>query len=206
MSGEDEQPPDASDVEFLARLRERDEGAWTEAFGILFPMAFRSAWRVSPNWEDAEEVAMKTLSEISTKPELLDKKGKSFDDLKKLTVAIARRRAIDEVRKGMAEKRGEGKVDSLDEEKDDLAGALDLRKDVELAELVGLVIQVAEDDLSEKERNLLFDRFTLGLTLREIAEKRDLPEGSVGVTLGRIIDKIKEGLRQRGLYEEGGDA
>ena len=149
---------------------------------------------------------MKTLSEISTKPELLDKKGKSFDDLKKLTVAIARRRAIDEVRKGMAEKRGEGKVDSLDEEKDDLAGALDLRKDVELAELVGLVIQVAEDDLSEKERNLLFDRFTLGLTLREIAEKRDLPEGSVGVTLGRIIDKIKEGLRQRGLYEEGGNA
>jgi RNA polymerase sigma factor (sigma-70 family) len=215
MSEEDEKPTDdenegektpyESDKEFMNRLRGGDDEAWKEAFRILFPIAFRSALRVLPNREDAEDVAMKTLAEVS-KPGFLDKRCNTFDDFKNLTRTIAKRRAIDELRKGMAERRGAGKVDRLDEEKIDLAIALDSREDVELAELVGLVIQVAEEDLNEKERNVLFDRFTLGLKLREIAEKRDIKEGGVGVMLGRGIEKVRKGLRQRGWHKDGDDS
>jgi RNA polymerase sigma factor (sigma-70 family) len=130
----------------------------------------------------------------------------TFDDLKNLTRTIAKRRAIDELRREMAERRGAGKVDSLDEEKIDLASALDPREDVEIAELVRLVIQVAEEDLNEKERGILFDRFTLDLKLREIAEKRDIAEGGIGVMLGRIIKKVRKGLRQRGWDKDGEDS
>ena len=129
----------------------------------------------------------------------------TFDDLKNLTRTIAKRRAIDELRKRMAERRGAGKVDRLDEEKIDLAIALDSREDIELAELVGLVIQVAEEDLNEKERGILFDRFTVGLKLREIAEKRGIKEGGIGVMLGRGIEKVRKGLHQRGWYKDGED-
>ena len=59
--------------EFMDRLRRGDNEAWTEAFRILFPIAFRSALRVLPNREDAEDVAMKTLAEVS-KPGFLDKR------------------------------------------------------------------------------------------------------------------------------------
>jgi len=191
-----------SDDDFMDRLRRGGNEAWKETFLILFPITVRSAWRVLPNREDAEDIAMKTLAEVS-KSGFLDKRCKTFDELKNLTRTIAKRRAIDELRKGMAERRGAGKVDSLDEEKIDLASALDPREDVEIAELVRLVIQVAEEDLNEKERGILFDRFTLGLKLREIAEKRDIAEGGIGVMLGRIIEKIRKGLRQRGWDKDG---
>jgi DNA-directed RNA polymerase specialized sigma24 family protein len=62
-----------SDDDFMDRLRRGDNEAWKEAFRILFPIAFRSAWRVLPNREDAEDVAQKTLAEIS-KPGFLDKR------------------------------------------------------------------------------------------------------------------------------------
>ena len=60
-----------SDDDFMDRLRRGDNEAWKEAFHILFPIAFRSALRVLPNREDAEDVAIKTLAEIA-KPGFLD--------------------------------------------------------------------------------------------------------------------------------------
>ena len=83
MSEEDEKPtdeenegektPDESDKEFMNRLRGGDDEAWKEAFRILFPIAFRSALRVLPNREDAEDIAMKSVAEVS-KPGFLDKR------------------------------------------------------------------------------------------------------------------------------------
>ena len=103
------------------------------------------------------------------------------------------------------EQRGSGRVDSLDamveEGKGDVVEYLfagDFREQVEIAELMDFLLQVVEKDLNGKERGILFDRFTLGLKIREIAEKRGVAKGSVGVMLDRITKKVIEGLRERG--------
>ena len=187
----------------LKRLREDDQAIWRETFEKLFPVGYRVGRREGLSEADAKEVAQVALIEIA-KPGFLEK-IETCQDLENIFKAIAWRRSVDLYRRKKTSKRGSGRVDSLDamveEGKGDFVEYLfagDFREQVEIAELMDFLRQVMGKDLNGKERGILFDRYTLGLMIREIAEKRGVAKGSVGVMLDRITKKVIEGLRKRG--------
>ena len=187
----------------LKRLRGDDQETWRETFEKLFPVGYRVGRREGLSEADAKEVAQVALIEIA-KPGFLEKINTS-QDLENIFKAIAWRRSVDLYRRKKTSKRGSGRVDSLDAMVEEGRGdfveylfAGDFREQVEIAELMDFLRQVVEKDLNGKERGILFDRFTLGLKIREIAEKRDVAKGSVGVMLDRITKKVIKGLRERG--------
>lgn len=152
---------------------------------------------------DAKEVAQVSLIEIA-KPGFLDK-IETCQDLENIFKVIAWRRSVDLYRRKKTEKRGSGRVNSLDamvgEGKGNSIEYLrerDFREQVEIAELMDFLLKVVMEELNDRERGILFDRFTLGLKIREVAEKQGVAKGSVGVMLDRIIKKVVEGLRERG--------
>ena len=187
----------------LKRLRGDDQETWRETFEKLFPVGYRVGRREGLSEADAKEVAQVALIEIA-KPGFLEK-IETCQDLENIFKAIAWRRSVDLYRRKKTSKRGSGRVDSLDAMVEEGRGdfveylfAGDFREQVEIAELMDFLRQVVEKDLNGKERGILFDRFTLGLKIREIAEKRDVAKGSVGVMLDRITKKVIKGLRERG--------
>ena len=187
----------------LKRLRGDDQETWRETFEKLFPVGYRVGRREGLSEADAKEVAQVALIEIA-KPGFLEKINTS-QDLENIFKAIAWRRSVDLYRRKKTSKRGSGRVDSLDAMVEEGRGdyveylfAGDFREQVEIAELMDFLRQVVEKDLNGKERGILFDRYTLGLMIREIAEKRDVAKGSVGVMLDRITKKVIKGLRERG--------
>jgi RNA polymerase sigma factor (sigma-70 family) len=187
----------------LKRLREDDQAIWRETFEKLFPVGYRVGRREGLSEADAKEVAQVALIEIA-KPGFLEK-IETCQDLENIFKAIAWRRSVDLYRRKKTSKRGSGRVGSLDaiveEGRGDFVEYLfagDFREQVEIAELMDFLRQVVEKDLNGKERGILFDRYTLGLMIREIAEKRGVAKGSVGVMLDRITKKVIEGLRERG--------
>ena len=187
----------------LKRLRGDDQETWRETFEKLFPVGYRVGRREGLSEADAKEVAQVALIEIA-KPGFLEK-IETCQDLENIFKAIAWRRSVDLYRRKKTSKRGSGRVDSLDamveEGRGDLVEYLfagDFREQVEIAELMDFLRQVVEKDLNGKERGILFDRYTLGLMIREIAEKRGVAKGSVGVMLDRITKKVIKGLRERG--------
>ena len=187
----------------LKRLRGDDQETWRETFEKLFPVGYRVGKREGLSEADAKEVAQVALIEIA-KPGFLEK-IETCQDLENIFKAIAWRRSVDLYRREKTSKRGSGRVDSLDAMVEEGRGdfveylfAGDFREQVEIAELMDFLRQVVEKDLNGKERGILFDRFTLGLKIREIAEKRGVAKGSVGVMLDRITKKVIKGLRERG--------
>jgi RNA polymerase sigma factor (sigma-70 family) len=187
----------------LKRLREDDQAIWRETFEKLFPVGYRVGRREGLSEADAKEVAQVALIEIA-KPGFLEK-IETCQDLENIFKAIAWRRSVDLYRRKKTSKRGSGRVGSLDaiveEGRGDFVEYLfagDFREQVEIAELMDFLRQVVEKDLNGKERGILFDRYTLGLMIREIAEKRGVAKGSVGVMLDRITKKVIKGLRERG--------
>ncbi len=187
----------------LKRLRGDDQETWRETFEKLFPVGYRVGRREGLSEADAKEVAQVALIEIA-KPGFLEKINTS-QDLENIFKAIAWRRSVDLYRRKKTSKRGSGRVDSLDAMVEEGRGdfveylfAGDFREQVEIAELMDFLRQVVEKDLNGKERGILFDRYTLGLMIREIAEKRGVAKGSVGVMLDRITKKVIKGLRERG--------
>ena len=187
----------------LKRLRGDDQETWRETFEKLFPVGYHVGRREGLSEADAKEVAQVALIEIA-KPGFLEK-IETCQDLENIFKAIAWRRSVDLYRRKKTSKRGSGRVDSLDAMVEEGRGdfveylfAGDFREQVEIAELMDFLRQVVEKDLNGKERGILFDRYTLGLMIREIAEKRGVAKGSVGVMLDRITKKVIKGLRERG--------
>jgi len=188
-----------TDRELLAALRQGDDDAWEEAFRRLYPSAFAAARHplASLTPSEAEDIAIEALTL------LLPKVGKvaEFDELRLLVITIASRKAISEKRRQLADKRGGGTVTSLDALQDDeairfepaeqLAGRL---SGAELRELSGL-LEAALAGLELRNAGMLRDFLVHHLPYKELAEKFQMPIGSVGVNLARSLEKVRAHLQ-----------
>ncbi len=111
---------------------------------------------------------------------------------------IARRLAVDRLRRRTAGKRGGGEYDAaLDELEDCVAGGADPADEAERAALTECVNRFL-DGCGEKKRSIFLQRYFYALTVREIAEKNGLTEANVKVTLSRLRGKLKEHLIKEG--------
>lgn len=179
----------------LHALREGDSDAWEQASGWLWPIAFGAAHRrlELTYAEETEDVAITSLEELPAKLASV----KSIEDLPRLVSTIADRRAISRWRELTAQKRGEGKVQSLDaplsggEPAPEPASPAPDLSALDLDELRRLLAALAEG-LKPDHKAALQDFFLEGLSYEEISRKRGRATGSIGVYIQRGLAAIRQ--------------
>ena len=190
----------------LAALQHGDETAWDAAFDWLWPTAFAIAQlKLQPFVpEDIEDVAIEALEELVEKVRSV----KAVEELKPLAASIAHHRAVSRLRERFAQKRGAGQVESLDKARDgdcpapEPAAAESALAGLDEAELAGLLAELGAD-LKPELRGILEDFFVCGLSYEQIAAKRSVAVGTVGVYLKRGLEALrKAGQRQPKLLKE----
>lgn len=178
----------------LQALQSGDADAWDEAFRWLWPTVFAVAQlKLQPYCpNEVEDMAIEALEELVEKV----RDVKSVVELKPLAASIAHHRAVSLLRERFAKKRGEGKTESLDaptnegETKPELAAGNSPLADLEqkeLAQRLGQSLVELKPPLGE----ILADFFLHGLRYEEIAKKRGVAVGSVGVYLKRGLEAMR---------------
>lgn len=181
-------PPD------IISLRQGDGTAWDETFRWLWPTVYAVAQlKLQPYFpNEVEDVAIEALEELVEKVGMV----KTSQELKPLAASIAHHRAVSLLRERFAKKRGEGKTESLDEPTDDGQAKHEPSSDnspladleqSELAQRLGQSLAELKPPLGE----ILSDFFLLGLRYEEIAKKRGVAVGSVGVYLKRGLEAMR---------------
>ena len=182
-------PPD------LRALQQGDEAAWDVAFGWLWPTVFAVAQlKLQPFLPDqVEDMAIEALEELVDKVRSI----KSVEELKPLSASIAHHRAVGLLRERFAKKRGAGKTESLDVPVDD--GEAKHEPSLEDSPLDSLAekelaarLQKSLAELKPPQGEILSDFFLHGLRYEEIAKKRGVAVGSVGVYLKRGLEAIRK--------------
>jgi len=178
----------------LDALRTGDASAWDEAFAWLWPTAFTVAkLKLQPYLpNEVEDVAIESIEQLVEKVPGV----KSVEDLKPLAASIAHHRAVSLLRERFAKKRGEGKTDSLDAPPD---GGVSQNEPttsdspLEDLEQVELAQQLSKSlaELKKPMGEILSDFFLHGLRYEEIADKRGVAVGSVGVYLKRGLEAMR---------------
>jgi RNA polymerase sigma factor (sigma-70 family) len=181
-------PPD------LRALQQGDETAWDAAFNWLWPTVFAVAQlKLQPFLPDqVEDMAIEALEELVDKVRSI----KSVEELKPLSASIAHHRAVGLLRERFAKKRGAGKTESLDVPVDDGEtkhepaledSPLDSLAEKELAAR----LQKSLTELKPPQGEILSDFFLHDLRYEEIAKKRGVAVGSVGVYLKRGLEAMR---------------
>jgi RNA polymerase sigma factor (sigma-70 family) len=194
------------DVPDLRALQRGDPDAWDEAFRWLWPAAFAVAQlKLKPFLPgDVEDVAIEALEELVEKV----REVAHVEELKPLAASIAHHRAVSRLRERFAKKRGAGQTESLEALQDedrhppesaDGTSPVAALAQSELADLLAAV----QSELKPDQRAVLGDFFIQGLSYEEIAKKRGLAMGSVGVYLKRGLEAIRKlGARHPKLMTE----
>ncbi len=178
----------------LRDLQRGDADAWDEAFRWLWPTAFAVAQlKLQPYFpNEVEDVAIQALEELVEKVRGI----KSVDEFKPLAASIAHHRAVSLLRERFARKRGARQTESLDMTTDDgktkhePVGAdspMDSLAEKELAARLQTSLATLKPPLGD----ILSDFFLRGLRYEEIAKKRGVAVGSVGVYLKRGLEAMR---------------
>ncbi|MCI0536073.1 MAG: sigma-70 family RNA polymerase sigma factor [Verrucomicrobiales bacterium] len=180
----------------LSALKARDVAAWNEAWRHLWPMALQAARhpeaRLLP-WE-SEDVASEAILAVIEQIETVT----SENHLKALTITIARRRAIELARRKSARKR------TVPDECDPVmatSASWDEGDEIEQRELLGLLHRALQV-LEPETRQILHDKFALGLTHEEISAHYGIPPGTSCTKVMRGIRKVQAHLQQSSLLRE----
>ena len=165
----------------------KEEGG--SGFKNLFKIAYGVARKKGLKHEDAEEVANTTIATISKRwPDM-----ESSEELVPLTYKIANDETVTLMRKGLAQKRDSRMtkpgLDMAENIPDSETGPVENLQKKELGERVRQMLQ----HLSERDEEVIKDKYFQDLSFKEIADKRGIPMGSVGVIIMRAL-RILRGL------------
>jgi RNA polymerase sigma-70 factor (ECF subfamily) len=119
----------------------------------------------------------------------------SFEDLKALTGVIASRRALDLVRRMQAERRAAGVTETIEGQEELASPEAGPVERVDANELARSLTVLAAK-LPGRQRQLLQAYYVEGLKQAELAEAFGMPMGTVGVTLSRALESLREELRK----------
>jgi RNA polymerase sigma factor (sigma-70 family) len=179
----------------IRNLQAGEPGVWLFAFQWLWPVACTAANRRLATFApgEVEDVAVGAIREAAGQVQA--GKVESFDDLKALTGVIAARRALDLVRRMQAARRSSGMTETT-EGREELASAEPgpLER-VDANELARLLTALAAK-LPDRQRQLLQAYYVEGLKQSELATVFGMPMGTVGVTLSRALESMREELRK----------
>ena len=183
-----------------------DSEVWDVAYPWLYPTAYAVARNklINPPAADyptdVEDVAIESITRLIQRVPKLDPPPGNVTELKSLLARFTDNKASDFLKKKRAQKRPTEKPFTIDEEtgqtieppdETDTIGKLSER------DMVRLIGELAKQ-LKPIEMEVFEDFHTLGLKHREIAEKRGIPIGSVGVHIKNALEKLRKMLRKLG--------
>jgi RNA polymerase sigma-70 factor, ECF subfamily len=184
----------------LRALRAGDAGEWDEAFRRLWPVAYAAAQaKLRPFLPgEIEDVAIETMEALVDTVRDVAEEG----DLEPLVAGIAHHRAVSLLRARFAKKRSVavtepigpapsgGQAEWADPAIDSPLAALEQK---ELAERLSKTLS----ELRPPQGPILTDLFLNGLSHEEVARKRGIPVGSVGVYRQRGLETLRRIWRCR---------
>ena len=192
QNADDEELPD------YKKIQAGDDEAWDVGFKVLWGVghsACRTALKNCPG-VDSDLVISDAITEVIPKA----REVPSWDELKALTARVAWCRAIDAIRKQQAQKKGGGRVESLEDLMVEPAAPVHRRPDEDLyhAELWRAYRECTQQ-LTPRAQEIVELRLVEQLTQKEISEKLAIPQGTVGVTIMKILESIRACLQVRGF-------
>jgi RNA polymerase sigma factor (sigma-70 family) len=184
----------------LEQLQSGDREAWRRAYDCLsvLILSVLQARSTSVSWPELEDISIDTVAKLV---EGIAGVTGGVEGLKKLAITIALNQLRDRLDAQKAQKRGAGKVESLDAQPPGLdykSEGTTPDQDAEAAERAFLLNEALEE-IPERYRDVLKDAYFLGLKQREIAAKRSLSIGSVGVYLDRGLVALRPLVEKYGL-------
>lgn len=191
----------------LAQLKAGDERAWNSAFTSLYGLAFNvlQGMNLTLQIQDLEEAAQDAIIEIINK---YVETAEEIDELKRLAITIAKRKALDLIDKYGAGMRDHRKTDSLnavDSEGQPLIKEKRLPFDQNSPEVLAdkveraLLLREAMKELPENKANLLSDYYFESMSQQELADKYGMKLSSVGGYLNRALDDLEKILKKQNL-------
>jgi len=179
----------------LNALRAGDPEAWDALFDWLWPVALAAAHaRLGATFpEEIEDVAIEALEEIAAKASQV----KTVEEFPKLVRSIAGNQAVSRWRSLTAQKRGAGRVESLDAPRMDGDHYLEPQSATPRLDAMDLkelrkLLAVLQTGLKPEFKAALDDFFLGGLSYEEISRKRGWPIGTIGVYIQRGLAAMRQ--------------
>ena len=177
----------------IQSLQAGDSRAWELAFHWLWRVAWSAANRRlgNPSPLDVEDVAITAIREAA------ERVGKvaSFDELQALTAVISERRALDCIRRKQAGRREAGLTEPLEGRGDLASSGPTPLEALDACDLAKLLVEMSRK-LPEHQRRLLRAYYFEGQKQAELAERFGMKLGTVGVTLSRALESLREELQK----------
>jgi len=191
---------DQAETFTLDQLRAGDQQAWEKAHQSLYSLAFNVLFNLGYPLavEDLQEIVQDSIIKLI---EHYVERSKDVSELNKLVITIAKNKANDLLARQQATKRGSGKVESIEGQPEGTEYKSNESNPAESFERVerAFLLKEALKKVPQKYRDVLHDNYILGLKHYEIAEKRDLSIGSVGVYINRGLEHLKKILEDEDL-------
>jgi RNA polymerase sigma-70 factor (ECF subfamily) len=177
------------DIELLRRVGEGDRGSFGLLYDRLAGVLFATAYRVLNNQETTEDVLQEVFVQIWEKSPLYNPtRGKPVT----WAITLTRNKAIDRVRTTQRRSRLQEDVErealTLDQSDDRLP--YEMVTSGETSEMVRKAIQ----ELSDDQRQAVELAFFASLTQAEIAERLQVPLGTIKARIRRGMLKLREVL------------
>jgi RNA polymerase sigma-70 factor (ECF subfamily) len=190
-------PSAASDEELMALIQARDERALNALFVRHKALLRTIVSRVVQNDQDVDDVCQEVLLEIWNRAASYDEaKGKAMGWI----VTLARRRAIDRVRRRQAYHRAEER-NRVQVERESVGmhpGADKCAQESDLAQTLQQILKT----IPAAQREALEMAYYQGLSQREIAAKTGIPLGTIKTRLELGVRKARAAVLAMGGRQE----
>ncbi len=178
----------ARDEELMQRVQARDESALAELMRTHLPLLRTVISRVVHRDQDVDDTVQDVFIEVWSRSHLYNAaKGKALGWI----ITMARRRAIDRVRRRQAYDRAEERM-RLSAERDPQSEAVDchVEEDANRADCLAM-LREAMATLPDAQREALELAYCHGLSQREIALKTNTPLGTIKTRLELGLRKVR---------------
>jgi len=187
-------PGEPTDEELMARVKDSDESALASLYGRHMALLRTIVCRVVNNDTDTEDLIQEVFCEVWRQAaHYSEEKGKALGWL----VTLARRRAIDKLRKKQAYQRAEERLlaETVREPGQQTPhGVEDDAVASDRAEILQRVIST----LPEAQQDALKFAFYRGMSQREIAAHTGIPLGTIKTRLELAVRKVKTAILAMG--------
>ena len=189
---------EVTDEQLMARIQARDEAALAAMYHRHTPIMRTVISRVVHNESDVDDLFQEVFLELWNRTQSYDEmKGKVLGWL----VTLARRRAIDRVRRRQAYARAEERLRLETENEPQAARYHGVEDDVNAGDRTE-VFQRLLATLPVAQRDALHLAYYRGLSQREIAAKTGIPLGTIKTRLELAIRKVRAAILSLGGAEE----
>ncbi len=188
-------PGELCDEQLMSQIKEGDEAALATLYRRHTPLLRTIVSRVINNDTDTDDLIQEIFCEVWRQAaHYSEEKGKALGWL----VTLARRRAIDKLRKKQAYQRAEERLLEETKREPQQEGYTGNEETSDRAEILQRIIST----LPEAQSEALKLAFYRGMSQREIAAQTGIPLGTIKTRLELAVRKVRTAILSNGGAEE----